>query len=230
MSKACLFHDPSDVYVGRWVTSHDIEISPELAERYCQGTGDSLQWYGAFSVLGLPAAPALILHSEVYSDLSWYLPNLFGNLHARQEWELFAPISIGERVRTQVAVVERYQKRNRNYVVAQVLVMDEHGHWRQRSRAHQSFLTDNPADGFAVDREREKEQRKRWEVEPLGAALGGFERIISLSMCESFSAPARTYCTDREMARAMGFPDVVLQGMMPVCFVPELMSRSFGLG
>ncbi len=230
MNKACLFHDPSDVYVGRWVTSHDIEISPELAEWYCQGTGDSLQSYGAFSVVGLPVAPALILHSEVHSDLCWYLTILFGSLHARQEWGLFAPICIGERVRTQVVVVERYHKRNRNYAVAEVLVMDEHGHWLQRSRTHQSLPTENPADGFAVDRESEKEPRKPWEVEPLGAALEGFERIISLPTCESFSAPVRTYHTDREMARAMGFPDVVVQGMMPICFVSELMSRSFGQG
>ena len=49
--------------------------------------------------VGAPVAPALILHSEVYRDLSWYL-NIFGNLHARQEWELFQPMLVGDRVRT----------------------------------------------------------------------------------------------------------------------------------
>ena len=29
----------------------------------------------------------------------WYLRNLVGNLHAQQDWELFAPIEVGQKVR-----------------------------------------------------------------------------------------------------------------------------------
>ena len=32
------------------------------------------------------------------------------------------------------------------------------------------------------------------------------------------------------MARALGFPDVVVQGMLSVCFVAELMPHAFGVG
>ena len=49
-------------------------------------------------------------------------------------------------------------------------------------------------------------------------------------MCEAFSGPSRNYHTDREMARALGFPDIVVQGMMSVCFVSELMTLRFGAG
>ena len=36
--------------------------------------------------------------------------------------------------------------------------------------------------------------------------------------------------TDREMAQALGFPDIVVQGMMSVCFLSEIMTRRFGAG
>ena len=32
---------------------------------------------------------------------------------------------------------------------------------------------------------------------------------------------------DRTAARAFGFPDIVVQGMVPICFVSELLTRDF---
>jgi acyl dehydratase len=49
-------------------------------------------------------------------------------------------------------------------------------------------------------------------------------------MCEAFSGPVKNYHTDREMARALGFPDIVVQGMLSVCLLSELMTRAFGTG
>ncbi len=49
-------------------------------------------------------------------------------------------------------------------------------------------------------------------------------------MCEAFSGPEKNYHTDRAMAQALGFPDIVVQGMLSVCFVAELMTHAFGVG
>jgi acyl dehydratase len=49
-------------------------------------------------------------------------------------------------------------------------------------------------------------------------------------MCEAFSGPEKNYHNDREMARMLGFPDIVVQGMMSVCLVSDLMTETFGLG
>ena len=44
-----------------------------------------------------PDAVGITLNlAECYRDLAWYLPNLIGNLHARQEWELFRPFAVGD--------------------------------------------------------------------------------------------------------------------------------------
>lgn len=218
------FHDPNGVFVGRDLGGHEYTITPKAVERYIAGTGDDHPWYRAL-------APALLYHSEVYSDLGWYLPNIFGNLHARQEWELFHPMEVGQAVRTRSTVVERYTKRNRDYVVNEVVITDAGGRWLQRSRTHQSFLIDEERRGFAVDREREKRRDRAFVIgEGPGPEIEPLEKTITLEMCRAFSGPQESYHTDREIARALGFPDVVVQGMMSVCFLSELMTRAFGIG
>ena len=214
---------PGEVHVGQDVGGRTFEITPEVLERYRDGT--------ASAVDAGRAAPALAFHSEVYRDLSWYLPNLIGNLHARQEWEFFRPLYVGEPIRSRVTVVERYRKRNRDYVVAEVLLTDDSGRWLQRSRTHQSFLADDPGDAMVVDRDREKRSDRRFEI-PAGPGeeISLPARTITHAMCDAFSGPSRNYHTDQEMARALGFPDIVVQGMMSVCFAADLLTARYGEG
>jgi acyl dehydratase len=229
------FHEPRGVYVGRDMGGHDYEVTAAAIERYAAGTADDGSPYRADSPLadafGGAIAPALLYHSEVYTDLGWYLPNIFGNLHARQEWEIFHPMRVGETVRTRSTVVERYRKRNRDYVVDEVVIADASGRWLQRSRTHQSFLVQDDRSGFAVDREREKRGDRKFAIgEGPGPDLEPLSRTIDQAMCDAFSGPHRNYHNDRELAQALGFPDIVVQGMMSICFVAELMTRAHGAG
>ena len=225
------FHTEYDVFVGRDMGGHEYSITPDMIRVYDDGTDDRNAWYRGASPFGGAVAPALLFHSEVYRNLAWYLPNLIGNLHAKQEWELFHPMLVGDTVRTRSTVVERYVKRNREYVVNEVLITDTNGRWLQRSRTHQSFLIEEGRAGFVVDKDREKrtdrEVRRRRRR---GPDLTRPEKTITIAMCQAFSGPHRNYHTDQEMARALGFPDIVVQGMMSVCFISELMTRNFGAG
>lgn len=224
------FFPATEVYVGRDMGGRRTTLTAADVDRYAAGTGDAHPWYRGPSPFGGPIAPALLLHSEVYRDLSWYLPNLIGNLHARQEWQLFAPLPLDTPVRTRATIVGRYRKRNRDYIVNEVLVTDDDGRWLQRSRTHQSFLSDDPADGLVVDKERERRPERRFTPPEGGTPLADFRRVVTLEMCEAFSGPVRNYHTDREMARALGFPDVVVQGMLSICLISELMTHEFGAG
>jgi len=219
---------PGDVYVGRDMGGR--RTTPSMADiaHYAAGTGDLHAWNDRDSRFGGPVAPALLYHSEVYRDLGWYLPNLIGNLHAKQEWDLFAPLLVGEAVRTRSTVVSRYRKRDRDYVVNEIVITDDDGRWLQRSRTHQSFLAETPSDDVVLDKSRERRPDRRFDIEPGGELLPAFRRVVTLAMCEAFSGPVRNYHTDREMARALGFPDVVVQGMLSICLISELMTRSFG--
>ncbi|MFB3052882.1 MAG: MaoC family dehydratase N-terminal domain-containing protein, partial [Dehalococcoidia bacterium] len=104
------------VYVGRDYGGREVEITPELVRHYGEAVGDENPWYFGDSPFGGPVSPALILHSEVYRDISWYLPNIYGNLHAKQEWELFQHVMVGDTVTTRSLIVDRYVKRDRDYV------------------------------------------------------------------------------------------------------------------
>jgi hypothetical protein len=221
-SEATLFSG-SAVHVGQDLGGRRVVIAPDDVARYRAGTS-------ADDLTDDPA-PALLYHSEVYRDLSWYLPNLIGNLHARQEWQLFRPWRVGDAVQSHAIVVERYRKRNRDFVVNEVVWTDAEGRWLQRSRTHQSFLADDPDAGMIVDKDREKRSDRRFVLpEGDGERLAPRTRTITHAMCEAFSGPTKNYHTDVEMARALGFPDIVVQGMMSVCFVADTVALRYGDG
>jgi hypothetical protein len=113
-----------EVYVGKDLGGQEIEITADLIENYIRATGDANALYRDGAA---PIAPPLILFNEVYNHGGWYLPNIFGNLHARQEWEIYRPIPRGERVRTRCTVIDRYLKRDREYIVNEALAFDGAG-------------------------------------------------------------------------------------------------------
>ncbi len=225
-------YDPKEIYVGRDFGGQTSDITPDLIATYIAGTGDDNPWYRVSSPLGGALAPALILHSAVYRTHDWYL-SVYGNLHARQEWDLFAPVKVGERLATRSLIVDRYFKRDREYVVNEVIVNNAAGQIVSRSRTHQSFLVDagKLREGFVIDRSREKDATRSFKIgerggEPFEAPM----RRITEEMCMAFSGPARNYHNDKQKAVELGFPEIVVQGMLSVCMIAGMMTERFGLG
>lgn len=224
-------YQPNEVYVGRDYGGFEFDIDRAAVENYIAATGDDNLWYLGDSPIGGPIAPALILHSAVFRTQAWYLPNIFGNLHARQEWNGFAPIREGDRLHSRSVIIDRYTKRDREYVVNECLILNAAGQVMQRSRTHQSFLLENAPRGYAVDRDREKSAARTFNVgEGAGERIETPMRRISQAMCMAFSGPALNYHTDREAAVKLGFPEIVVQGMWSVCLIAEMMTRRFSLG
>jgi len=224
--------EPNEVYVGRDFGGVEYEITRDAVENYIAGTGDDNPCYLGASPLGEALAPALILHSAVFRTHDWYLPNVYGNLHARQEWEGFAPVKVGEKLHSRSVIVERYLKRDREYVVNECMILNQRGQLVQRSRTHQSFLIASAGgSGFAVDRSREKSAARTFKVgEHGGEPIATPMRKVTQAMCMAFSGPHLNYHTDAAEARKLGFPEIVVQGMLSVCMVAEMMTRRFGLG
>lgn len=221
-----------EVPVGLYLGAHEFEILPEHVAHYAASVDDHNTWYTGPSPFGGPVAPALLRHSEVYTFPGWYL-NSYGNLHAKQEWELFRPLLVGQRGVSRAVITDRYRRRNRDYVVNEVTFFDLDGRMLLRGRTHQSFLIDpTPTTGVVVDKEREKSAERRFEIPTDGALedLPPLVKPITQRMCDAFSGPHRNYHNDREAARKLGFPDIVVQGMMSVCFLSELLTRRFGDG
>jgi acyl dehydratase len=219
-------------FVGRHCGSSAYHVTRELADFYADALDDR-------SPLHAESAPPLLFHSECYKFVGeWYLKNLFGNLHARQDWELFAPIPIGARVRTRSTIIERYAKRGRDYVVNETdVVAEDDGRLLVRGRTHQSFLPpkeDAPGAGFVVDEATAKRKADRAEAPPFptasGRDLAPASKTVDQRRCWMFSGPGKNYHTDAEQARKLGFPRIVVQGMMSTCFASQVMQDAFGAG
>jgi acyl dehydratase len=214
--------------VGRHCGSNSYEITPEVVAFYADALDDHSPLYSE-------VAPPLLHHSECYRFVGdWYLKNLFGNLHGRQDWQLFAPIRIGATVRTRSTIVERYLRRGRDWVVNETDLMDAaDGRLLVRGRTHQSFLppSDSANGGFVVD-----ESTPRSKVPPpafptaTGPELAPVKKTVDARRCWMFSGPGKNYHTDRESAQQLGFPNIVVQGMMSTCFVSQVMQDHFGMG
>jgi len=225
--------------VGRHCGSNVYAITPELVAFYADALDDHHPLYRDF-------APPLVHHSECYKFLGeWYLKKLFGNLHAQQDWELFAPIPVGSHIRSRSTIVDRYSKRGRDYVLNETDLCDaESGQLLVRGRTHQSFLPEEPQGseeeqsggesekkGFVVD---EGQSRKKPARPPFptaqGPELAPLKKTVDARRCWMFSGPGKNYHTDKEQAQNLGFPNIVVQGMMSTCFVSQLMLDEFGMG
>lgn len=214
-------------YVGRHCGSHEYPVTREVVDFYAQALDDRNSLYDEI-------APPLLYHSECYQFVGeWYLKNLFGNLHAQQDWELFAPIRIGSRVRSRSTIVERYHKRGRDYVVNETdLVAAEDGRLLVRGRTHQSFLPPKGESGGYVVDESTAAQKKARPPFPTaqGEDLAPVRKCVDARRCWMFSGPAKNYHTDAEEAKKLGFPNIVVQGMMTTCFIAQVMLDHFGMG
>src|SRR4030095_6583670 len=106
-------------------------------------------------------------------------------------------------------VVERYRKRDRDFVVNEVDFCDADGRLLVRSRTHQSFPAEKSeeAAGYVVDRESAAKKERRPVGEGDGPELAPVELEVDLTTCWRFSGPVRNYHTDREEAKKLGFPD-----------------------
>jgi hypothetical protein len=139
---------------------------------------------------------------------------------------------VGDAVHTRSLVVDRYVKRGRAYVVNEVLFHDVDDAIVARQRTHQSFLLETKNEGVVVDKSREKAAGRSFDVD--GSApietLDPVRKEITLDMCWKFSGPTRNYHNDKEMAIKLGFPDIVVEGMMSTCFLSEMMTNRFGVG
>jgi acyl dehydratase len=224
-----------EVQVGRDLGEEQIEISAELVRWYIEAVETEHPWYTGASPFGGPIAPALVLHNAPYRrPLNWYLPNLYGNLHAKMAWELFRPIPVGSTVLRHGTVVDRYLKRDREFMVAEAEIEDEHGRLYCRTRSTQSFLANPSVTGTVVERGRETESGRQFRVEePAGdvlAEIEGKRHLVTPQQCDRFSNDRRNYHNDVEEAAKLGFREVVVQGTLSICFLSDMLTERYGEG
>ncbi|GIX49101.1 MAG: hypothetical protein KatS3mg131_3312 [Candidatus Tectimicrobiota bacterium] len=220
----------ADVYVGKDLGTLELTITQEMVDHYLDGLEADHPWYRGPSPFGGPVAPALIFQEVSTRFQGWYLDNLVGNLWIRQEWALAAPVRVGQTLRCHARVADRYAKRGREVVVQEVTLTDEAGQPVAWGRHHQSFL---PSDyqGEVSLRDPKHKEGARAFTPPAGEPLAlELKKTFTEAMCNAFFYTGRNYHNDRDEARKLGFPDIVIGGRMTLACVSELLTHHFGRG
>jgi acyl dehydratase len=225
----------NEVHVGQDLGAEEYAVTPELVRWYVDAVEDDHAWYHGASPFGGPVAPALLFHNPNYMNGRrnlWYLPNIYGNLHAKQHWDLFAPMLVGESVQNRGVVVDRYLKRDREYVVAEGTLSDLTGRPLARVRSTQSFLPDSMRSGTVVEQSRPVAQGKRPEAEAVGdnQQIAGRRHLVDAGQCDRFVGEVRNYHNDAAESKKLGFPGIVVVGSLSTCFVSDMMTHEFGEG
>ena len=230
-----------DIYVGKPLGRREVEVTPELVAMRSQAWGDGNPWYtSADNPFGAAIAPAMVGAQEPWRFSGWYPPEMVGNLHSRQEWDLFWPAELGSVLTSQAQVTERYPWRaNRHVIVNEVLLSDASGRLLARGRTHQSFLLPGSGTGTAgardkpvVDRDRERREDRRFTpgTDAATEAIEGNAFELTPEACLAVADGLQNYHSDPEIAQALGFPTVVVQGVVNTYLVSSLMTARFGAG
>ena len=226
-----------DIYVGKPLGRREVEVTPELVALRSAAWGDRHPWYAsAENPFAAAVAPAMVGAQEPWRFSGGYPPEMVGNLHSRQEWDLFWPATVGSTVSSQAQVTERYPWRgNRHVIVNEVMLSDGGGRLLARGRTHQSFLLPGRAGGGdkpVVDRDRERREDRRFTPgeEPCLEAIEGAALELTPEACLAVADGLQNYHSDPEIAQALGFPTVVVQGVVNTYLVSSLMTSRFGAG
>ena len=225
----------NEVHVGQELPAEEYAVTPELVQWYVDAVEDDHDWYHGASPFGGAVAPALLFHNANYMNGRrnlWYLPNVYGNLHAKQHWDLFAPMLVGESVQNRGVVLERFFKRDREYVVAEGTLSDLTGRPLARVRSTQSFLPDDVRSGAVVEPSRATAPSRRPEPEADSGSerIEGKRHVVDAAQCDRFVGETRNYHNDEAESKKLGFPAIVVVGSLSTCFVSDMMTQHFGEG
>jgi len=84
------------------------------------------------------APPTLMANQALHLRHSKYI--VHAGLHARMEFTFVAPIRLGTRVRTRGTVIDKYERRNKPYMVTEYVTEDDTGRVLVRGQFTQMII------------------------------------------------------------------------------------------
>ena len=112
--------------VGEEFVSDTHLVTPEDVEAYAFAVGDDNPWFSGPSPFGGPVAhPTLMANQALSLRHSKYI--VHAGLHAKMEFSFLEPVRPGMRVRSRGRVIDKYERRGRQYMVTAYVTEDETG-------------------------------------------------------------------------------------------------------
>ena len=223
-------HDENYAYAGKDLGSRTFATTDEMLENYFDGLEVENSYYSAGSIFDQPVAPTMTLTEVDTGFRGAGMPNNFGNLWIRQEWDSYVPITPGVNYNVTSRIEDVYSWRDRTVVKQEVNLWSPQGKLMAKGLHHQSFLLGHSSEGTVKLRDPKKKEGVRKFQVPDGEAIGPVESDISIEMCGIFFHGNKNYHTDKNAAAELGFEQVVVGGRMTMSYIGDMMDRRFGKG
>ena len=127
------------IQIGEVLGEKEVLITDEMIRTCAQAIESTHPWYFEDSPYGGRIAPPTIFDNDTLRILDEQYER-FGSIHAKQAWEFTYPARLGKKVKLTVRVVDKYVRRNRPYLVMELVAVDEDGLELCRS-THTSLMT-----------------------------------------------------------------------------------------
>ncbi|HIM90254.1 MAG TPA: hypothetical protein EYM52_05930 [Dehalococcoidia bacterium] len=219
--------DENFAYAGKDLGSRTFSTTSEMLANYYDGLEVEDSYYSAGSIYDQAVAPTMTLTEVDTGFRGAGMPNNFGNLWIRQQWEINNPIIPGQEYNVTSKVMDIYDHRNRDIVLQQVSLWSPDGELMAQGRHHQSYMQDQTSGRVALRDPKAKGGVRTFNV-PDGEFVEGSPHAISLEMCGTFFHGNANYHTNIDAANELGFDEVVVGGRMTMSYVGDLLDRHFG--
>ena len=114
------------IKIGEDLGTEEIVITDDLIRTYTHAIETDHPWYFEDSPFGGRIVPPTIFDNETLRLLDSKYAR-FGSIHAKQAWEFKNPVRPGMKCRISVRVIDKYIKRDRGYIVMEMVATDENG-------------------------------------------------------------------------------------------------------
>lgn len=219
-------HAEKYAYIGKDLGTKNFLTTDAILENYFTGLGVDQSYYFEGSIYDRKVAPTMTL-TEVYDIEAARMPNNFGNLWIRQQWDMNNPIIPGQQYNVTSRVLDIYEHRRRDVVIIQISLWSSDGDLIASGHHHQSFMKDQTFGRVSLRDPNAKSGARKFNV-PDGELVEGNSHTISLEMCGTFFHGNANYHTNKEAAEELGFKEVVVGGRMTMSYIGDLMDRRFG--
>ena len=197
-------------------------------ERYLEAVGNGFAWHGEASPWGPGVAPPAILGNATLRFIDSIAPIPPATMHAKVDLQLTNALRRDRELMGYGQFEEKYERRGRRWFVFTA-------RWRDGSGLLVGHAAVTMALAEQVETADEPERReRRWkpgkaELE-LPARTLTQEAITAYAEDSANALRGQSIHTDAALAKRMGFPNSVAQGMMGGDYISELMTELFQRG
>ncbi|MEX0683245.1 MAG: MaoC family dehydratase [Dehalococcoidia bacterium] len=213
------------IEVGKTYGPWKYPLADRIA-RYLEAIENEHPWHRERSPWGPAVAPPSVLGLAAMRFLDSVGPVPPGTLHAKQEIETSAALRLDRQPAAYGKFIDKYEKRGRKYFVFEARFRDETGLIIGHSRVTMVFPPEEAAEGSGSRAEQKTPERKG-ELGPITRTLTQ-EKLTAYSEDSANAERGQSIHVNPEVAKAVGFPTTVAQGLMAADYMSELMTVALG--